>query len=72
MATNLRGTRPSLITSYGDELRLFRRIATMDSSAPLPTLDDQRPTWDKAAALAREWELKQLASRLGELAAASS
>jgi DNA polymerase-1 len=55
--------------AQAEELRLYRRIATMDSSAPLPLLDDQKPTWDKAAALAREWELKQLASRLGELAA---
>jgi DNA polymerase-1 len=55
--------------AQADELRLFRHIATMDSSAPLPVLDDQAPTWDKAAALAREWELRQLASRLGELAA---
>jgi DNA polymerase-1 len=55
--------------AQADELRLFRHIATMDSSAPLPVLDDQTPTWDKAAALAREWELRQLASRLGELAA---
>jgi DNA polymerase-1 len=58
--------------AQADELRLFRRIATMDKSAPLPVLDDQMPTWDKAAALAREWELRQLATRLGELAAASS
>jgi 5'-3' exonuclease len=58
--------------AQADELRLFRRIATMDSSAPLPVLDDQTPTWDKAAALAREWELKQLANRLGELAAGST
>jgi hypothetical protein len=28
----------------------------------------QKPTWTKAAALAREWELNALASRLGELA----
>jgi DNA polymerase I len=58
--------------AQAEELRLFRRIATMDSSAPLPALHDQKPTWDKAAALAREWELKQLASRLGELATANS
>jgi DNA polymerase I len=58
--------------AQADELRLFRRIATMDSAAPLPVLDDQTPTWDKAAALAREWELKQLANRLGELAAAKA
>ena len=58
--------------AQAEELRLFRRIATMDSSAPLPELDDQRPTWDKAAALARHWELRQLATRLGDLAAAST
>ena len=45
-------------------LRLFRSIATMDRKAPLPRLRDQKPTWDKAAALAQEWELNQLAKRL--------
>ncbi len=58
--------------AQAEELRLFRRIATMDSSAPLPELDDQRPSWDKAAALARHWDLRQLATRLGDLAAAST
>jgi DNA polymerase I len=52
-----------------DELRLYKRIATMDAGAPLPALADQRPTWDKAAALAREWDLNRLADRLDELAA---
>jgi DNA polymerase-1 len=36
-----------------DQLRLYRRIATMDRSAPLPELHDQTPTWARAAALAR-------------------
>jgi len=36
----------------------------MNPNAPLPDLRNQRPTWDKAAALAREWQLKQLAERL--------
>jgi 5'-3' exonuclease len=54
--------------AYADELRLYRRIATMDASAPLPALHDQRPTWGEAAALAREWELNRLADRLSELA----
>jgi exodeoxyribonuclease III len=49
-------------------LRLYRSIATMDASAPLPPLPDQAPTWAKAAALARDWELNQLAGRLDELA----
>jgi hypothetical protein len=42
----------------------------MDRKAHLPRLPDQRPTWRKAAALARAWELNQLARRLDELAAA--
>ncbi len=54
--------------AQADELRLYRRIATMDASAPLPKLPDQTPTWDKAAALARDWELDRLAQRLDDLA----
>ena len=53
-----------------EKLRLYRRIATMDSSVPIAKLQDQTPTWVKAAALARDWELKQLADRLTKLAAA--
>jgi DNA polymerase-1 len=51
-----------------EALRRYRRIATMDAAAPLPALPDQTPTWDKAAALARTWELNRLADRLEELA----
>jgi len=51
-----------------ENLRLFRSIATMDRKAPLPRLAGPKPTWDRAAALAREWELNQLAERLEELA----
>jgi 5'-3' exonuclease len=53
-----------------EELRLFRRIAAMDPAAPIPSLDDQVPTWPTAAALARRWELNRLADRIEELAAA--
>jgi len=49
-------------------LRIYRRIATMDQAAPLPALDDQTPTWDQAAALARDRGLNRLAARLDELA----
>jgi DNA polymerase-1 len=49
-------------------LRLYRRLATMDASAPIPALPDQAPTWAQAAALAREWGLNQLADRLQGLA----
>jgi DNA polymerase-1 len=55
-----------------DKLRLYRRIATMDASAPLPPLRDQTPTWGKAATLMREWELNRLADRLDELAQSRS
>jgi DNA polymerase-1 len=53
-----------------EKLRLYRAIATMDRSAPLPPLRNQEPTWAKAAALAREWQLNKLAERLEGLAAA--
>ncbi len=50
-----------------ETLRLYRRIATMDTAAPLPALDDQTPSWAEAAALARTWSLNRLADRLAEL-----
>ncbi|HZK89098.1 MAG TPA: 5'-3' exonuclease H3TH domain-containing protein [Stellaceae bacterium] len=53
------------------DLRMYRRIAAMDATAPLPPLDDQKPAWSETAALARNWELARLAERLEELAAAS-
>lgn len=54
-----------------DELRIFRRIAAMDPTVPLPALDDQAPTWEAAAMLARRWELARLAERVEQLATAS-
>ena len=56
--------------AQADELRLYHRIASLDASAPLPPLDDQEPTWAKAAALADEWGLNRLKERLTALAAA--
>jgi len=47
-------------------LRLYRSIATMNASAPIPALPDQMPTWSDAAELARAWGLNQLANRLAE------
>jgi DNA polymerase I len=49
-----------------ERLRLYRSIATMDAAAPLPSLDDQTPSWAAASALARQWELNRLADRLTE------
>ena len=66
------GTLESLLTNgrfpvQADELRLYRRIATMDASAPLPSLRAQTPTWSKASSLAREWQLNRLGERLSLL-----
>jgi exodeoxyribonuclease-3 len=38
----------------------------MDATAPLPAFADQTPDWEQAAALARDWELGQLARRFEE------
>ena len=54
--------------AQAQELRLYRSIATMDASAPLPSLCDQTPTWAQASTLARDWELNRLADRLADLA----
>jgi DNA polymerase-1 len=56
------------LAAQADDLRLYRRIATMDGAAPLPPLPDQTPTWTTAADLARAWELNRLAERLAALA----
>jgi len=50
-----------------DQLRLFRKIATMDAKAPLPALRASKPDWAAAAALARIWQLGKLAERLERL-----
>jgi DNA polymerase-1 len=53
-----------LFPTQAEALQLYRSIATMNASAPIPALSDQFPTWCKAADLARTWELNQLADRL--------
>jgi DNA polymerase I len=75
-------TAASLLAQYGsleaaleegrfaaeaEALRLYRHIATMDREAPLPPLDDQQPTWARAAALADAWGLGRLRGRLEAL-----
>ena len=60
--------RAGRFPAMAETLRLYRLIATMNRKAPLPSLRSQKPTWGKAAGLAREWELSQLAGRLEELA----
>lgn len=56
------------LAAQADKLRLYRSIATMDKSAPLQALRSQKPTWAKAAAFARDWQLNRLADRLDGLA----
>lgn len=56
------------LAGQADQLRLYLSIATMDKSAPLPALRDQKPRWARAAALARDWQLNRLADRLDVLA----
>lgn len=75
-------TAAAILTQYGsleaalnagrfsaqrEELELYRRIATLDASAPLPSLADQTPRWAEASSLCRGWGLNQLAERLGFL-----
>ena len=57
-----------LFQSQAKMLRLYRLIATMDASAPLPSLADQAPTWVSASSFVRCWGLNQLADRLAEKA----
>jgi DNA polymerase-1 len=52
-----------------EELELYRRIATLDASAPLPPLEDKSPTWAEASSLVRGWGLNQLSERLAARAA---
>jgi DNA polymerase-1 len=49
-----------------DALRLYRRLATLDVSAPLPPLPDSTPDWAAAAETARELGLDGLERNLRE------
>ncbi|HEX5247433.1 MAG TPA: 5'-3' exonuclease [Gaiellaceae bacterium] len=50
-----------------EDLRLYRRIAGMDASAPLPPLADQSPTWAEASTFVRGLGLNALADRLAAI-----
>jgi DNA polymerase-1 len=54
-----------------EDLRLYRRIAAMDATAPIPPLPDQTPDWAAASALAGKWGLGRLSERLADLAKAA-
>jgi DNA polymerase I len=54
--------------SEAEDLRLYRRIARMDASAPLPPLSPHTPTWAEASTLLRQLGLDSVANRLASLA----
>ena len=77
-------TAASLLAQYGsleamledgrfeaqaEELRLYRRMATLDASAPLPPLDDQTPDWTGASSFVRQLGMNAQADRIAALAA---
>ncbi|HET6928074.1 MAG TPA: 5'-3' exonuclease H3TH domain-containing protein [Hyphomicrobiaceae bacterium] len=56
------------LAAQAQKLRLYRTIATLDKTAPLPPLRNQKASWAKASLLARDWQLNKLAERLQALA----
>ena len=54
--------------AQADELRLYRHIAALDASAPLPPLPDAEPRWDEAAAFLDGLGLGGVAKRIAALA----
>jgi DNA polymerase-1 len=54
------------------ELELYRRIATLDASAPLPSLADQTPKWTGASTILTSWGLGNLAGRVEAMERQSS
>jgi 5'-3' exonuclease len=55
--------------AQAEELRMYRRMATLDASAPLPPLEDQTPNWAEASAFVRDLGLNALADRVAGMAA---
>jgi DNA polymerase-1 len=47
-----------------EDLRLYRRIAAMDASAPLPPVEDQTPDWAGASQLLERWGMRAVAERV--------
>ena len=55
-------------SAEAEALRLYRHVATLDPSAPVPSLPDHEPDWGAAARAADELGLGRLAARLEEAA----
>ncbi len=54
-------------SAEAEDLRLFRRIATMDASAPLPPLAVTTPTWAEASSFLDDLGLGGVAGRVASL-----
>jgi DNA polymerase-1 len=54
--------------AQAEELRLYRRMATLDASAPLPPLARQTPNWAEASSTLRDLGLNAVAERAAALA----
>jgi DNA polymerase I len=50
--------------AIAEDLRLYRRIASLDASAPLPPLEDQTPAWAEASSLLSSWGMNAVAERV--------
>ena len=55
--------------TIAEDLRLYRRIASLDASAPLPPLKDQTPSWAEASSLLSAWGMNAVAERVATRAA---
>jgi DNA polymerase I len=55
--------------AQAEELRLYRRMATLDASAPLPPLEDQTPQWAEASSFMRQLGMNAQADRIAAQAA---
>jgi DNA polymerase-1 len=55
--------------AQAEDLRLYKRIATMVRDVKIPVIKTAPPDWAGGADLARRWELNGLADRLAALAA---
>ncbi len=55
--------------AIAEDLRLYRRIASLDASAPLPPLKDQTPSWAEASSRLSAWGMNAVAERVATRAA---
>jgi DNA polymerase I len=55
-------------SAQADELRMYRHMATLDASAPLPPFDDQQPTWAEASSFLRGLGMNAVADRVAAMA----